>query len=136
PCLNGGSCQPKSESFDDYYSCKCTDGWVGSRCQDDYDECTSSPCSWPYVCYNYENRYECACSQDEPDCDGLVASDAAYTCENYRRAESFDDYYSCKCTDGWVGSRCQDDYDECTSSPCSWPYVCYNYENRYECACS
>ncbi|ESO82597.1 hypothetical protein LOTGIDRAFT_236952 [Lottia gigantea] len=85
PCLNGGTCQPKSsdatytcenyrraESFDDHYSCKCADGWVGSRCQDDYDECTSSPCSWPYVCYNYENRYECACSQDEPNCDGLV----------------------------------------------------------------
>ncbi|KAK6174798.1 hypothetical protein SNE40_013376 [Patella caerulea] len=85
PCLNGGMCRSdnvnatytcqdsrRAENFHDYYSCECSAGWIGEICNEDFDECQSSPCLWPYVCYNQENRYQCACPVDEPNCDALV----------------------------------------------------------------
>ncbi|XP_048258717.1 uncharacterized protein LOC124137708 isoform X1 [Haliotis rufescens] len=85
PCENGGTCKSKKESvynctnyrraegFDLYYECACAPGWTGIHCEDDVNECSSSPCSRPYVCYNDVNRYYCACAKENPNCDGLQA---------------------------------------------------------------
>ncbi|XP_046547050.1 uncharacterized protein LOC124257104 [Haliotis rubra] len=85
PCKNGGTCRSKDESlynctnyrraegFDLYYECACAPGWTGMHCEDDVNECGSSPCSWPYVCYNDVNRYYCACAKENPNCDGWQA---------------------------------------------------------------
>ncbi|XP_046562968.1 uncharacterized protein LOC124271859 [Haliotis rubra] len=85
PCKNGGACRSKNESlynctnyrraegFDLYYECACASGWTGMHCEDDVNECGSSPCSWPYVCYDDVNRYYCACAKENPNCDGWQA---------------------------------------------------------------
>ncbi|KAK6192291.1 hypothetical protein SNE40_003784 [Patella caerulea] len=86
PCINGGTCQSKytdgtrykcqdalrADNFYDYYSCNCTNGWSGVNCQEDVNECQSSPCIWPYVCFDFINEYQCACPIDNPNCDSLV----------------------------------------------------------------
>ncbi|XP_052074032.1 uncharacterized protein LOC127711916 [Mytilus californianus] len=82
PCRNEGECEPKnnsisypcehyrraSESFDINYNCICASGWTGIHCEEDINECISSPCPDPFICYDYLNRYECACPQDNPIC--------------------------------------------------------------------
>ena len=60
----------------------------------------------------------------------------SYPCEHYRRAiESFDINYNCICASGWTGIHCEENINECISSPCPDPFVCYDYIDYYECAC-
>ncbi|XP_076116641.1 uncharacterized protein LOC143084119 [Mytilus galloprovincialis] len=84
PCHNEGICEGKNDSkfnpypcqytnraedFDKYYRCICKPGYTGIHCESDIDECVSSPCTEPHVCYNQVNGYKCACPQDDPKCD-------------------------------------------------------------------
>ncbi|KAK7494166.1 hypothetical protein BaRGS_00014639, partial [Batillaria attramentaria] len=83
PCENDGVCESKdtasytcddsrrAESFDMYYVCNCISGYSGLHCDDDFNDCYSNPCSYPYVCYDRVDSYVCACASDDPECDGL-----------------------------------------------------------------
>ena len=64
------SAPDRSSGFESYF-CVCESGWVGENCETDYDECQSTPCEYPYVCYDHLNTYECACPLSDPLCDGL-----------------------------------------------------------------
>ncbi|CAG2210833.1 unnamed protein product [Mytilus edulis] len=82
PCRNGGECEPKNdsisypcehyrraiESFDINYNCICASGWTGIHCEENINECISSPCPDPFVCYDYIDYYQCACPEDNPNC--------------------------------------------------------------------
>ncbi|VDI67222.1 Hypothetical predicted protein [Mytilus galloprovincialis] len=80
PCHNDGSCHPKNgsnypctstyraESFDLYYDCVCLPGYSGVYCEENIDECLSSPCLEPYECIDGINMYDCQCPPDEPHC--------------------------------------------------------------------
>lgn len=64
-----------------------------------------------------------------------LTANGSYPCQDTHRAHSFDSYYKCLCAGGWTGQYCNVDIDECLSDPCLSPYVCYNNENFFECAC-
>ncbi|XP_052081925.1 uncharacterized protein LOC127719726 isoform X2 [Mytilus californianus] len=82
PCRNEGECEPKNksisypcehyrraiESFDINYNCICASGWTGIHCEENINECISSPCQDPFVCYDYIDYYKCACPEDYPNC--------------------------------------------------------------------
>ncbi|XP_062589554.1 uncharacterized protein LOC134251189, partial [Saccostrea cucullata] len=79
PCHNSGTCQAagiypckdthRTHSFDAYYRCQCTGGYQGTYCTEDINECLSDPCEPPFVCYNNQNSYHCACPSDNPNCE-------------------------------------------------------------------
>ncbi|XP_071123199.1 uncharacterized protein [Mytilus edulis] len=78
PCQKKGACTPKRNypcrsvhraiDFDKNYICTCTPGYTGKYCTDEIDECQSSPCIPPYVCYDMINGYYCDCPADDPNC--------------------------------------------------------------------
>lgn len=58
PCnaTNTALCDPVTGN------CTCKDGWTGATCDDDIDECLTSPCSGPYArCMNTLGTYTCLC---------------------------------------------------------------------------
>ncbi|KAL5015119.1 hypothetical protein ScPMuIL_009389 [Solemya velum] len=71
--------------------------------------------------------------QNDGSCSSLAAS--VYSCQDLRRAESFDQYYNCSCPPGYVGQYCETDFDECSSSPCDPIYICIDGVNSYICEC-
>ena len=58
----------RATNFDLNYICVCTSGYTGIHCTDDIDECQSSPCAMPFVCYDMINGYYCDCPVDDPNC--------------------------------------------------------------------
>lgn len=46
PCNNGGSCQNNADD----YECMCPQGYTGSNCEVEEDECVSSPCAQGATC--------------------------------------------------------------------------------------
>ena len=49
------------------YSCGCAAGFTGSVCEEDIDECLSSPCPTNHTCVDQTNAYQCIC-QDGRSC--------------------------------------------------------------------
>lgn len=45
------------------YSCYCIDGYTGSQCQTNWDECWSSPCQNGAVCIDGVAHYNCSCPE-------------------------------------------------------------------------
>lgn len=45
------------------YSCYCSDGYTGSNCQTDWDECWSQPCLNGGECFDLVASYNCSCPE-------------------------------------------------------------------------
>ncbi|KAK3105129.1 hypothetical protein FSP39_017811 [Pinctada imbricata] len=56
--MNGGSCADLVNG----YSCNCSQGFAGTNCQTDIDECGSGPCVNGGSCIDLVNSYRCDCA--------------------------------------------------------------------------
>ena len=54
----------------------------------------------------------------------------------YSQIYSFFSAHVCNCSTGWQGDRCQDDVNECASSPCQNDGQCINVPGTYICVCT
>ena len=58
PCENGGEC---FELDGGDYICQCPSGLTGRNCQQDIEECASSPCAAGSTCKEEIGGYTCIC---------------------------------------------------------------------------
>ena len=58
PCKSGGTCNIDSDGAE---VCLCKDGFTGTFCEIDINECSSSPCQNGGTCIDLENSYACYC---------------------------------------------------------------------------
>ncbi|XP_070193341.1 uncharacterized protein [Littorina saxatilis] len=117
-------CKPRTGLYtctsDGQKDCVLGKGWQGDNCDEDVDECETTPdiCSRPSSIFHH------------------------YACNNTIGS------YKCVCATGWKGSNCDEDVDECKTTPdiCSFPssipssifhhYVCNNTIGSYKCVCA
>lgn len=62
-CTEVCDCGEGALRCDKVAGCICADGWTGSKCQFDTDECAASSnvCGGNEVCTNTKGSYHCAC---------------------------------------------------------------------------
>ncbi|PIK46066.1 putative neurogenic locus Notch protein-like [Apostichopus japonicus] len=134
PCRNGGNCVVGDDSS---YQCQCVNGWTGTNCAEDLDECSSSPCV-NGICLNEGNMFRCICPVVFTGtlCESLIEdSCSSDPCRNGGNCVVGDDSsYQCQCVNGWTGTNCAEDLDECSSSPCV-NGICLNEGNMFRCIC-
>ncbi|XP_078694877.1 uncharacterized protein LOC144923869 isoform X1 [Branchiostoma floridae x Branchiostoma belcheri] len=63
PCQNGGVCIEHSNYWypEPYYLCNCLAGFYGANCENNTDECDSSPCFNGATCVDGVDSYTCEC---------------------------------------------------------------------------
>ena len=79
-CATDCNCTPLSTlRCDPLIGCVCKDGWLGPLCEQDRDECVSSPCGANTQCTNAAGSYRCECltgytanTTDATACEGRV----------------------------------------------------------------
>lgn len=134
-------------------TCNCFEGWTGVYCDQDVDECTRSPdpvqCGDNSYCVNAPGSYRCECNigffrtgaGECTDCDAThYGQDCAQTCQcEYTNTLDCDNVNgACTCQNGWNGTLCTVDFDECTevTNYCSGPFEnCSNLNGSAECLC-
>ncbi|KAL5019750.1 hypothetical protein ScPMuIL_002642 [Solemya velum] len=124
-CLNGGRCV-RGE-------CQCPQGFMGTLCQEDIDECARSPFLCEHVCRNTFGGYACICppgSRLQPDRRTCRNTTCIPECKNGGQCVD----HRCLCRRGYRGVVCQLDINECMEDqPCS--HQCQNLPGSYRCQC-
>ncbi|XP_061694021.1 protein jagged-1b [Syngnathoides biaculeatus] len=162
PCLNGGRCQDEVNGF----QCLCLARFSGNLCQLDIDYCSPSPCQNGAACFNLATDYYCACPEDYEgkncshlkdhcrtttckvidSCTVAVASNSTPGGERYissnvcgphgRCRSQAGGQFSCECKEGFRGTYCHENINDCESSPCRNGGTCIDKVSVYQCICA
>lgn len=136
PCVNDGVCrvQPNANTFD----CDCPEGFIGSRCEINNDDCESDPCFNSGRCIDEVRGFVCDCigtGYTGKLCQTNINECSSSPCLN--DGQCFDTYgsYICDCKMGFGGVNCEIKMNECQSQPCQQGGTCIDYKGRFECIC-
>ncbi|XP_061766564.1 protein jagged-1b isoform X1 [Nerophis ophidion] len=162
PCMNGGRCQDDVNGF----QCLCLAGFSGNLCQLDIDYCSPNPCQNGAPCFNRASDYYCACPEDYEgkncshlkdhcrttackvidSCTVAVASNSTPGGERYissnvcgphgRCRSQAGGQFSCECQEGFRGTYCHENINDCESSPCRNGGTCIDKVSVYQCICA
>jgi hypothetical protein len=116
-----------------HVQCFCVPGYTDHYCQEEINECLSSPCSNNATCVDLVNSYKCACPFGFTGqlCEINIDDCANNPCQsNGQCIDKVGDYH-CECLPGRTGKTCSIDINECESNPCFNNGQCIDLLNRY-----
>ncbi|KAK6180960.1 hypothetical protein SNE40_008919 [Patella caerulea] len=131
-------------------SCSCVDGWQGTQCDEDKDECTTAPvpdCGPKASCLNTNGSFICKCNTGYFKSNGIcVECDDTHWGDNCQETcqcvaghvlSCSKTDGTCNCTDQWTGNTCQTDVDECQNQTIcgTSSSQCVNVDGGYRCDC-
>nr|XP_022333526.1 mucin-like protein [Crassostrea virginica] len=143
-CTTPCNCGVGSSSCNPVSGCVCAQGWTGTLCEDNINECvTSPPCNATQLCVDNPGSYTCTCRtgfqadqnggcQDVDEC-SINQDTCKQLCTNTEGS------YNCSCSPGFLlmddGNSCQD-IDECATGKHNCSQACSNSEGSYLCYCN
>ena len=111
------------------FRCACADGYTGTTCEDDLDECADdSTCLNGATCINTVGGHSCVCPADYTGsrCETDMHRCRSSPCHNDGACVDLPDYFRCECRRGFTGLLCEADVDECATAPCANGGLCVN----------
>jgi len=120
--------------------CNCLNGFTGTYCDININDCTSSPCQHGGSCVDGVTSYTCSCvpGYNGTHCENDFFDECnSNPCQNAATcvAPVGNNSYHCLCVPGFNGSLCQTQFDNCFSSPCQNGGSCVNGINKFTCNC-
>ncbi|GIY72356.1 neurogenic locus notch homolog protein 2 [Caerostris extrusa] len=105
-CKNGATCTNTVGG----YTCICVNGWTGQDCSENIDDCAVAACFNGATCHDRVGSFYCQCLLCHLD--DACASDPCHAgamCDT----SPIDGTYICSCPNGFKGTDCTEDVDEC-----------------------
>ncbi|GFO00271.1 fibrillin-1 [Plakobranchus ocellatus] len=140
-CANQCDCNPVGTTTCNPVSgCVCKEGWNGTKCENNIDECGTNPCPAFSTCVNTPGSFICSCQ------DGLQL-DANNTCTDIDECESSPCHqtctnnmggFVCSCSEGFrlVSNTDCEDINECDSPETNvCEQQCRNLIGGFQCGC-
>ena len=95
---NNGTCEDIGNS----HRCHCQDGYTGSYCQDEINECESAPCQNGATCKDLIGSYSCHCTKgfQGQNCELNVDDCHPNPCQNGATCHDLVNNFSCSCPPG------------------------------------
>ena len=123
--------------MEDKFICECGQGFTGTWCEMDVDECETDPCGRG-KCINTVGGFICECDigfggslcKDEID----ECLENEYPCKNSGTCVDLLGTFICECAQGFTGTRCETDVNECDIDPCGRG-KCINTFGGFICEC-
>ena len=118
--------------------CACADGYQGSLCETNTDDCVGHACKNQSTCVDQVDGYVCRCPEGFSGtyCEKKVASCADMPCAHSGVCSETSSSYTCRCPPEYQGSNCVEDVDECRLANACAHGLCTNTNGGYQCNCS
>lgn len=112
------------------FRCTCADGYTGTSCEADVDECarSNSTCLNGATCVNTVGSYTCSCRREFTGsrCETDMHRCRSSPCRNRGACVDLPNHFRCECRRGYSGLLCDEDVDECKTAPCANGGLCVN----------
>lgn len=136
PCRNNGTCVDGVADF----TCICRGGWKGKTCALRAGHCEPGTCRNGGTCKDHGDGFTCHCPPGWEGAACHIASPSACAsnpCENSATCvNKADGSYRCVCREGFEGSNCGSNIDDCKMLPCLNGGKCVDGINWFRCECA
>ena len=128
-CQNGGHCRDIGNS----HECICSDGYYGSYCQHEVDECAANPCQNGGTCKDLIGNYQCVCPKgyQGKNCEFNINDCDPNPCQNNGICYDLVDDFRCACPHGTIGILCEINVNECFDGACHHGGTCIDKIGKY-----
>lgn len=145
-CNQSCDCTQNSISCDSKFGCQCKDGWSGTHCEVNIDECVGGgPCGGLENCEDTPGSYVCQCkagylrNQTTGNCENInECKESLYNCTVLEVCADTLGSYRCDCLLGYqreASGQCRD-VNECELQTDECNHHCINTEGSYNCKCN
>uniref|UniRef100_A0A3P9MGT0 Delta-like protein n=1 Tax=Oryzias latipes TaxID=8090 RepID=A0A3P9MGT0_ORYLA len=133
-CRPHGQCQSHANG---QFSCRCEEGFSGTYCHENINDCEIAPCLNGGTCIDEVSRYRCICPKgwEGPTCENNIDDCSSAPCQNHGVCQDLTNDFYCKCGDGWKGKTCSSRESQCDDVTCNNGGTCYDEGDAFKCLC-
>uniref|UniRef100_A0A8C7UKF1 Delta-like protein n=1 Tax=Oncorhynchus mykiss TaxID=8022 RepID=A0A8C7UKF1_ONCMY len=120
------------------FSCECQEGFTGTYCHENINDCESGPCQNGGTCIDKVSLYQCICAEgwEGPNCDNNIDDCNTNPCRNRGTCRDLVNDFYCECKNGWKGKTCHSRESQCDEATCNNGGTCYDEGDTFKCMCA